>query len=82
MGYWHTRMLHVPSTLPNSRANGASALLLTLTIPLILTCLLANTGADADLWGHLTFGRDIVRSHAVHATDPVLVHERSPLGES
>ena len=70
MGYWHTRMLHVPSTLPNSRANGASALLLTLTIPLILTCLLANTGADADLWGHLTFGRDIVRSHAVHATDP------------
>ena len=54
----------------DGRANRAAARWLTLAIPLILTCVLANTGADADLWGHLTFGRDIVRSHAVHATDP------------
>ena len=75
-------MLHGPSTLLDGRANRAAARWLTLAIPLILTCVLANTGADADLWGHLTFGRDIVRSHAVHATNQYSFHERSPLGES
>ncbi len=36
----------------------------------VLLSFLAVTPADADLWGHLTFGRDIVRSAAVHTTDP------------
>ena len=52
------------------RENRAAARLLPLVTLLILTCFLAGTSADADLWGHLTFGRDIVGSHAVHATDP------------
>ena len=37
-----------------------------------LTCLLflAGTGADPDLFGHLTFGREIVHALAVHRSDP------------
>ena len=37
---------------------------------LVIVCFLARTGADADLWGHLTFGRDIVRAGRVHSADP------------
>src|SRR5258708_37426775 len=44
--------------------------ILALVTILILTCFLARTNADADLWGHLTFGRDIVQSRAVHTIDP------------
>jgi hypothetical protein len=47
-----------------------AARLLPLVTLLVVTCFLAGTSADADLWGHLTFGRDIVRAHAVHASDP------------
>jgi hypothetical protein len=46
------------------------ARILPLLTVLIITCFLTNTSADADLWGHLTFGRDIVQSRAVHASDP------------
>ncbi len=37
-----------------------------------LTCLLflAGTGADPDLFGHLTFGREIVHALGVHRSDP------------
>ena len=37
---------------------------------LVIVCFLARTGADADLWGHLTFGRDIVHAGRVHSADP------------
>ena len=37
---------------------------------LAIVCLLAGTAPDADLWGHLTFGRDIVRTGWVHTGDP------------
>ena len=37
---------------------------------LVIVCFLAGTAPDADLWGHLTFGRDIVRAGAVHGADP------------
>jgi len=50
--------------------NRIAARLLPLATLLILTAFLAVTSADADLFGHLTFGRDIVRVHAVHASDP------------
>jgi hypothetical protein len=36
---------------------------------LIIMCFLAVTGADADLWGHLIFGRDIVSSGTIHQRD-------------
>ena len=52
------------------RDESTAARLLPLATLLVLTCFLAGTSADADLWGHLTFGRDIVRVHAVHAGDP------------
>jgi hypothetical protein len=38
------------------------------TIQIIL-CFLAVTGADADLWGHLLFGRDIVSSGTIRLTE-------------
>jgi len=50
--------------------NRTAARLLPLATLLVLTGFLALTSADADLFGHLTFGRDIVRVHAVHASDP------------
>ena len=37
---------------------------------LIVLCFVAHTRADADLWGHVIFGRDIVRAGAVHSADP------------
>jgi hypothetical protein len=37
---------------------------------LIALALLAPTAADADLWGQLTYGRDIARHAWVHTTDP------------
>ena len=37
---------------------------------LVITSFLAITRADADLWGHLTFGRDIVAERWVHTIDP------------
>jgi hypothetical protein len=36
---------------------------------LIILCFFAVTSADADLWGHLLFGRDIVSSGSVHQRD-------------
>ena len=44
--------------------------LLPLLPRLIVLCFLAGTGADPDLFGHLTFGREIVHALRVHATDP------------
>ena len=64
-------MLHGLATSSDAGArNQTAARLLPLVTLLILTCFLAVTSADADLFGHLTFGRDIVRMHAVHANDP------------
>jgi hypothetical protein len=64
-------MLHAVPISPAADArNRTAARLLPLVTLLVLTCFLAGTSADADLWGHLTFGRDIVRAHAVHASDP------------
>ena len=37
---------------------------------LVIICFLTPTSPDADLWGHLTFGRDIVHTGKVHSTDP------------
>jgi hypothetical protein len=37
---------------------------------LIILSFLAGTSADADLWGHLAFGRDIVHAHALPTSDP------------
>jgi hypothetical protein len=37
---------------------------------LVIVCFLARTAPDADLWGHLTFGRDIVHAGRVHGADP------------
>ncbi len=37
---------------------------------LIVLSLLAPTAADADLWGQLTYGRDIARHAWVHTSDP------------
>jgi hypothetical protein len=37
---------------------------------LIALSLLAPTAADADLWGQLTYGRDIAQHAWVHTTDP------------
>jgi hypothetical protein len=64
-------MLHGRAISPVAEArNRTAARLLPLATLLVLTCFLAGTSADADLWGHLTFGRDIVRAHAVHVSDP------------
>ena len=37
---------------------------------LVILALLGRTAADADLWGHLTFGRDILAAGRVHLHDP------------
>ncbi len=37
---------------------------------LVVLCFLAGTGADPDLFGHLTFGRQIVHALGVHQSDP------------
>ena len=50
------------------RENAIRRLLSMLTL-FVITAFLAVTAADADLWGHLTFGRDIARS-GIHRTDP------------
>ena len=36
---------------------------------LVVLCFLAGTGADPDLFGHLTFGREIVHAFDVHRSD-------------
>jgi hypothetical protein len=64
-------MLQRPAMSPVADPrNRTAARLLPLATLFVLTCFLASTSADADLFGHLTFGRDIVRVHAVHANDP------------
>jgi hypothetical protein len=37
---------------------------------LVILSFLAGTGADPDLFGHLTFGREIVHAFGVHQSDP------------
>src|SRR5207253_8077717 len=54
--------------VPRTQAVGAAAL--SFAALLVIACFLAGTAPDADLWGHLTFGRDIVRAGAVHGADP------------
>ncbi len=44
--------------------------LLSLATIAIVLSFLAVTFADPDLWGHLTFGRDIVRQGWIHSRDP------------
>src|SRR5207249_6485863 len=55
-----------------ARAGVASAArrLLSVAALLEILCFLTITFVDADLWGHLTFGRDIVRQGWVHTSDP------------
>jgi hypothetical protein len=54
--------------VPATAAIGARAL--SFVAFLVIICFLAGTAPDADLWGHLTFGRDIVHAGAVHGADP------------
>jgi hypothetical protein len=54
--------------MPGTAAVGARAL--SFIALLVIACFLAGTAPDADLWGHLTFGRDILRAGAVHGADP------------
>lgn len=64
-------MLHRLAMSPDAGAsNRTVARLLPLATLLLVSCFFAGTSADPDLWGHLTFGRDIVRTHAVATTDP------------
>ncbi|MGH7948985.1 MAG: hypothetical protein ACREQF_07165, partial [Candidatus Binataceae bacterium] len=53
----------------DTRARDLSVRALSFLVLLAVTSLLAPTAADADLWGHLTFGRDITRDRWVHTTD-------------
>lgn len=41
-----------------------------LAVPAFLLLVLTNTVADADLWGHLTFGADLLRGHGFTLRDP------------
>ena len=68
--WWSTsRQRGAPAwRLPAAAPLGARAL--SLVTLLVIACFLARTAPDADLWGHLTFGRDIVRSGGVHGADP------------
>jgi hypothetical protein len=49
--------------------DGRTRLALAAAVLLVIFCLLGRTAADADLWGHLTFGRDILAAHQVHHPD-------------
>ena len=68
--WWSTsRQCEAPAwRLPRAAAVGARVL--SFVTLLVIACFLAGTAPDADLWGHLTFGRDIVRAGAVHGADP------------
>ena len=41
-----------------------------LMVPLWLAVLASHTGADADLWGHLRFGLDILAGKGLPTADP------------
>jgi hypothetical protein len=41
-----------------------------LAVPAFLLLLMTSTIADADLWGHLTFGRDLLHGHGFTLHDP------------
>ncbi len=59
--------------LPVSRARLLHATPLTfarLTLWSFLALLVTTTLADADLWGHLRFGLDILATKSLHTTDP------------
>ncbi|HJZ73448.1 MAG TPA: hypothetical protein VKE51_17015 [Vicinamibacterales bacterium] len=58
-----------PPDLRASRTDAATGALSFVAL-FAIVCLLAGTAPDADLWGHLTFGRDIVRTGWVHTGDP------------
>ena len=45
-------------------------LLIRIALLVLITAAAIGTPADADLWGHLTFGRDIVAAADVHRVDP------------
>ena len=47
-----------------------ASLALAAAVLLVIFSLLGRTAADGDLWGHLTFGRDILAAHHVHTHDP------------
>ena len=47
-----------------------------------LAGLVLSTTTDPDLWGHVTFGHDIVRLRAVTARRYLLLHHRSPVDQS
>ena len=53
-----------------SRTHRPPSRLLSFLALLVVLSFLAPTGADADLWGQLRYGQDIVQQAGVHATDP------------
>ena len=58
------------SGLEGSRPYGPLSGKLSFLALLVVLSFLAPTEADADLWGQLTYGRDIVRQAWVHTSDP------------
>ena len=50
-----------------ARLSGAFVIFLAVATALWMT---ARTRADVDLWGHITFGLDILRTAALHTADP------------
>ena len=61
---------HESDTRRTGSATGVAARALSALALLVIACFLARTAPDGDLWGHLTFGRDIVRTGHVHGADP------------
>ena len=43
--------------------------LLCLAAPVVVAVWISHTGADADLWGHLRFGADLLASHSLSVAD-------------
>ena len=57
-----SRFLRVPSASP--------LLFLRVTLVAFVAMVVTMTKADADLWGHLRFGLDMLADGSLHATDP------------
>ncbi|MDP6582196.1 MAG: hypothetical protein QF681_16205, partial [Vicinamibacterales bacterium] len=57
-------------SLWNRLATMSTTSLLRLVLFAILAVVVTHTPSDPDLWGHVAFGRDMVRDATVHAVDP------------
>lgn len=67
----HTYVEEFPGSRPQgSRTHPPRSGKLSFLALLVVLSFLAPTAADADLWGQLTYGRDIVRQAWVHTSDP------------